>query len=190
MPELSIESKHNDQLTDCSIMLYVMTVRYPSARKYRDVFEDIKASVKELIKKSTGQDQSSKHVASLDNDMREKVRNLESGFVTGGAREEFTWMIGELTSGRSGLVESSLACENADADGTSQSQVAGNHPRDEPMLFPGDEIGEGNAVGSGFAATLYEYGNLGNDWSVPMVDGNGLAADGANFSNWSTAEKL
>jgi len=45
-------------LTDCSIMLYVMTERWPLARKYRDVFETIKESVLAILEK-----ESIKHVS-------------------------------------------------------------------------------------------------------------------------------
>lgn len=36
-------------LTDCQLLLYIMTERYPSARKYRDVFERIKTAVLSVI---------------------------------------------------------------------------------------------------------------------------------------------
>ncbi|KAI0007454.1 fungal-specific transcription factor domain-containing protein [Xylariaceae sp. FL0662B] len=36
-------------LTDCQILLYIFTERYPSARKYRDVFERIKTAILGII---------------------------------------------------------------------------------------------------------------------------------------------
>ena len=36
-------------LTDCSIILYVMTERWPASRKYRDLFEGVKKSVLDAI---------------------------------------------------------------------------------------------------------------------------------------------
>ncbi len=36
-------------LTDCQILLYIITERYPSARKYRDIFERTKTTILSLI---------------------------------------------------------------------------------------------------------------------------------------------
>ncbi|KAK9415284.1 hypothetical protein SUNI508_02132 [Seiridium unicorne] len=36
-------------LTDCQLLLYIVTERYPSARKYRDVFERIKKAILDII---------------------------------------------------------------------------------------------------------------------------------------------
>ncbi|RYP51832.1 hypothetical protein DL768_002908 [Monosporascus sp. mg162] len=38
-----------ESLTHCQLLLYIMTERYPSAKKYRDVFERIKTAVLSLI---------------------------------------------------------------------------------------------------------------------------------------------
>jgi hypothetical protein len=50
----------NGRLTDCSIMLYVMTERWPLAKKYRDVFERIKEAVMDIL--SGGKNQERQHI--------------------------------------------------------------------------------------------------------------------------------
>ncbi|EMR67751.1 putative c6 transcription protein [Eutypa lata UCREL1] len=52
IPKIESEIQHIvyrvDQ-PDCQLLLYIMTERYPSARKYRDVFERIKTAVLSVI---------------------------------------------------------------------------------------------------------------------------------------------
>jgi hypothetical protein len=50
----------NGHLTNCSIMLYVMTERWPLAKKYRDVFERTKEAVMDIL--SAGKDQERQHI--------------------------------------------------------------------------------------------------------------------------------
>jgi hypothetical protein len=56
-------------ISDCNIMLYVMTERWPAARKYRDVFEQIKTSVTDVIVK--GNHQATRAAGILDAEMTE-----------------------------------------------------------------------------------------------------------------------
>jgi hypothetical protein len=193
MPELAMDPRHNDQLTNCSIMLYVMTVRFPSARKYRDVFEDIKTSVRKLsITKSKGQGQhTSKLVATFDDGMRENVRTLETGFGMGGAREEFAWMIGELTGGHSGLAITTSNGEGGDMDTSPRSRVVQNQVTEDTLLFSSNETSsEGVAADTDFDLTIYDYENLGADWPVPEGDGGGPTSERVDFGDWGTAEKV
>jgi hypothetical protein len=44
-----VNFKNVGALSDCSIVLYVMTERWPESRKYRDLFEAVKKSVLEAI---------------------------------------------------------------------------------------------------------------------------------------------
>jgi hypothetical protein len=190
MPELAMDPRHNDQLTNCSIMLYVMTVRFPSARKYRDVFEDIKTSVRKLITKSKEQDRCSKRVASFDDGMRENVRTLETGFGMGGAREEFTWMIGELTGGRSGLRDSNGNAASGDMDMSPKSKGVESQSLEDALLFIDNPIRERNAAEADFDLTIYDYENLGADWSVPVTVAGGPTAQSVDFGDWAEGEKI
>jgi len=187
-----MDPRHNDQLTNCSIMLYVMTVRFPSARKYRDVFEDIKTSVRKLsITKSKGQDQrSNKRVASFDDGMRENVRTLETGFGTGGAREEFTWMIGELTGGHSGLMGTTPNGANGDVEVSPRSKVAQNQSAYDALLFTSNENADRTAAEAEFDLAIYDYENLGNDWTVPNADGEVPTPQRVDFGDWGATETI
>ncbi|RDW85138.1 hypothetical protein BP6252_02728 [Coleophoma cylindrospora] len=111
---LSPESIAINPLTDCSIMLYVMTERWPSARKYRDVFEQIKDSVTGLV----DQAQSSRRGSAASNDhphgsgkgklvvpeeLQEGIRGLEEHWQ--GPRDGFEHMISQMTGQRLGFWE-------------------------------------------------------------------------------------
>lgn len=71
-------------------MLYVMTERWPLARKYRDVFERIKESVLEIIAtgKEDGRQPIPQSVAGLN-------VSLEGG-IFGTASQELEQMIGDM----------------------------------------------------------------------------------------------
>jgi hypothetical protein len=84
----------NGPLTDCSIMLYVMTERWPLARKYRDVFERIKEAVMDIIAggnhnhDQAGKRHMSRTVVGVDLNC-----GLEQGFL-GNANQDLEQMIG------------------------------------------------------------------------------------------------
>lgn len=50
-PEAMSQPQVSDALSDCTIMLYVMTERWPKARKYRNIFERVKQSAIDRIKR-------------------------------------------------------------------------------------------------------------------------------------------
>jgi len=80
-------------LTDCSIMLHVMTERWPLARKYRDVFERIKESVLDILEKGTYQTRQHIPGSVLGFDL---TAGLEEG-ILGSASQDLEQMIGEIT---------------------------------------------------------------------------------------------
>ncbi|CAJ2501292.1 Uu.00g041450.m01.CDS01 [Anthostomella pinea] len=80
-------------LTDCQLLLYIVTERYPSARKYRDVFERIRSSILSMIAQGKHQP-------------RNPVRiepNIQDDFPTppaqwgNGAGDEYNYMITTMT---------------------------------------------------------------------------------------------
>ncbi len=85
-------------LTDCSIIMYVMTERLPTTRKYRDVFEEIKEALREMIARNI--DNRRLRFSPFSDGVRERCRGLELGFNDGAAREEFSWMINDMTGRR------------------------------------------------------------------------------------------
>lgn len=102
-------------LTDCSIMLYVMTERWPSARKYRDVFEQIKDSVTGLVAEAQGSRRGSasssgnpnangKRNVAVPEELQEGIRVLEEHWQ--GPRDGFEHMISQMTGQSLGFWES------------------------------------------------------------------------------------
>jgi hypothetical protein len=167
-------SKHHMQLTDCSIMLYVMTERFPSARKYRDVFENIKTSVTEIIAKS--QTQPRKRIASFNSDMKEKCRGLESGFDVGVSRDQFTFMIGEMTGKNFDFTSMSNRMSD-DGESSSKKRAAV-----DPLTQSAAEIS--------FDSGMFDYEPLGDEWSMPLVDGQAIGSEDGDLNEWGTFGRL
>lgn len=84
-------------LTDCQILLYIITERYPSARKYRDIFERIKGSILSLIARGEHQP---RNPVDLDADMRARVATLEGTWAVNGMGNDFSQMINVMTGGQ------------------------------------------------------------------------------------------
>lgn len=74
-------------------MLYVMTERWPAARKYRDVFEQIKTSVTDAIVE--GNHQATRAVGLIDAEVTRKCRNLDQS-LSGGARSDYAKIINDM----------------------------------------------------------------------------------------------
>ena len=82
-------------LSDCSIILYVMTERWPESRKYRDLFEAVKKSVLEAIEEG-------KHIArtavtSLKSDMQASLRDLPADTTMESVSDDLEQMISDMT---------------------------------------------------------------------------------------------
>ena len=129
-------------------------------------------------------------MASFDDDMRENVRTLETGFGTGGAREEFTWMIGELTGGDSGLMASTPNEVSGDIELSPRSKVVQNQSADDALMFSSNETSDRTAAEAEFDLTIYDYENLGNDWTVPNADGAVSTPQRVDFGDWGASEKI
>jgi hypothetical protein len=81
-------------LTDCSIMLYVMTERWPAARKYRDMFE----SIKQCVLAMTASEAVAPRVAvvAMNDDLRGNI--LSSGAaMTSENRDDLEQMLADMT---------------------------------------------------------------------------------------------
>ena len=74
-------------------MLYVMAERWPAARKYRDVFEQIKMSVTDVIVK--GNHQATRAAGILDAEGIKRCRALDQA-LPGGARTDYAQMISDM----------------------------------------------------------------------------------------------
>lgn len=82
-------------LTDCSIILYVMTEKWPAGRKYRDLFESIKKSVLDAI--AEGKHNPRTAVTSMKNDMQNTLHGIQVNTTTESIREDLEQMISDMT---------------------------------------------------------------------------------------------
>ncbi|KAI1642258.1 fungal-specific transcription factor domain-containing protein [Daldinia loculata] len=80
-------------LTDCQILLYIVTERYPSARKYRDVFERIKSAIMGIIAQGKHEPRNPVHI---DPNVQKRFANFEGQWAPGmGA--DFSYMVNTMT---------------------------------------------------------------------------------------------
>lgn len=81
-------------LTDCQLLLYIVTERYPSARKYRDVFERIKKSITDIIAQGKHEP---RHPVHLDPSVQEGVPKFQGHWEPDmGMGNEYNFMINNM----------------------------------------------------------------------------------------------
>ncbi|KXJ96076.1 fungal-specific transcription factor domain-domain-containing protein [Microdochium bolleyi] len=81
-------------LTDCQLLLYIVTERYPSARKYRDVFERIKTTILTLIAQGKHEP---RNPVTLDTHMQTEFPTMANGQWGSGMNADLTFMINTMT---------------------------------------------------------------------------------------------
>jgi hypothetical protein len=83
-------------LSDCQLLLYIVTERYPSARKYRDVFERIKKAILDLIAQGKHEP---RHPVQLEPAVQESVAKFPDqwGQEMSGIGSDFSFMINTMT---------------------------------------------------------------------------------------------
>ncbi|KAI1390332.1 fungal-specific transcription factor domain-containing protein [Hypoxylon trugodes] len=80
-------------LTDCQILLYIVTERYPSARKYRDVFERIKSAIMDIIAQGKHEP---RNPVQIDPNVQKGFASFEGQWAPGmGA--DFSYMLNTMT---------------------------------------------------------------------------------------------
>jgi hypothetical protein len=82
-------------LTDCSIILYVMTEKWPGGKKYRDLFESVKKSVLDAI--AEGKHIPRTAVTSMKDDMQITLQNLQVDTTTESIPVDLEQMISDMT---------------------------------------------------------------------------------------------
>lgn len=82
-------------ISDCNIMLYVMTERWPAARKYRDIFEQIKNIVEDVIAGESHE--ATREAGILDSKVTKSCRVLDQS-LSGGARSDYSRMINHMAA--------------------------------------------------------------------------------------------
>ncbi|KAI1465821.1 fungal-specific transcription factor domain-containing protein [Daldinia caldariorum] len=91
-------------LTDCQILLYIVTERYPSARKYRDVFERIKSAIMDIIAQGKHEPRNPVH---LDPNVQKGFANFE-GQWSPGIGADFSYMVNTMTGNTAAAAEPSF----------------------------------------------------------------------------------
>lgn len=99
-PKFIMSASTTDALTDCSIMLYVISERWPSAKRYRDSFEGVKRCVVNLI--AQGNQEPRKVVSGLTAEMRTTMESLEP-HVVGNVKRDLTQIVGHITGEEVGV---------------------------------------------------------------------------------------
>lgn len=91
----SNEFKSFGALSDCSIILYVMTERWPASRKYRDIFEAVKKSVLDAI--SEGKHIPRTALTTMKDDMQNSIPRLQVNPATETIPDDLEQMISDMT---------------------------------------------------------------------------------------------
>ena len=104
-------------LTDCQILLYIMTERYPSAKKYRDVFERIKTAVLSLIAQGKHEP---RNPVNLDSNVQAGFQSLTASVgPTMGA--DFSFMINTMTGNAMAANANAVSAVHAPAPAAAMS---------------------------------------------------------------------
>lgn len=82
----------NNDLNACSIVLYVITERWPGARKYRDAFDNIKQCVLDFI--AAGNQHPRQPLTVLDDNLRATLEDVQNLHPEG--KEDFGRMISDM----------------------------------------------------------------------------------------------
>lgn len=161
-------------ISDCNIMLYVMTERWPVARKYRDVFERIQASVSDVI--AQGNHQATRAAGILNGDMTERCRALDKG-LPGGPRTDYSQIISSMArKADTKEPDSKRSKSGPQLNGHARSLEQEHSERMGMWPAAMLEYGNMNAQLSNFAESAFmdnleDYGGLTADWDLSMLDG-------------------
>jgi hypothetical protein len=149
-------------------MLYVMTERWPPARKYRDVFERIKTNVTDVI--AQGNHQATRAAGFLDADMTERCRTLDQG-LPAAARTDYAQMISDMAKDR-GRGASDGNSRNGGA-GSLMEHGNGHHAHNGmgsgSMMEYGNGHGQGSFIDSGLMYNLENFGDVMTDWDLANI---------------------
>ncbi|KAI1496216.1 fungal-specific transcription factor domain-containing protein [Biscogniauxia marginata] len=126
-------------LNDCQLLLYIVTERYPSARKYRDVFERIKTAVLSLIAQGKHQP---RNPVPIDPNTQEGVTNLQSTWGPG-MGDDFSYMISTMTGSAATTPPFDMGMD------PTTTGLVGRHPSQ-----PTPHMGQFQSVWPGMAHTI------------------------------------
>ncbi|KAI1773936.1 fungal-specific transcription factor domain-containing protein [Hypoxylon cercidicola] len=142
-----------DPLTGCQLLLYIVTERYPSARRYRDVFERIKSAVMGIVAQGKHEP---RNPVPIDLHVQKGFANLEGQWAPGiGA--DFSHMVNTMTGNTAAAAVAPTFALGMD----STAVLVGEHYPEQPApnlgmyeVWPGmshpmpPELGDVNALDS------------------------------------------
>lgn len=88
-------------LSDCSIILYVMTEKWPAGKRYRDLFESVKKAVLDAISEEKHIPRTA--VTSMKEQMHTSLKSLQVNTATECVRDDLEQMISDMTGGSVGM---------------------------------------------------------------------------------------
>ncbi|KAK8056216.1 transcriptional regulatory protein [Apiospora rasikravindrae] len=109
-------------LTDCQLLLYIVTERYPSARKYRDVFERIKKTIMGLVAQGKHEP---RNPVNIEPPVQEGFNSFANQWGQVGMGADFSYMINTMT----GNVTTPPFDFSVDSTST---DIVGNGPLQQP----------------------------------------------------------
>jgi hypothetical protein len=113
--------KNLGALTDCSIVLYIMAERWPTGRKYRDLFEIVKGSVLEAIEEGGGVPCSA--VTAMKDEVHTSLQKFGGDTSMDSVADDLEQMIGDMTGGTLSIwQDDSLLQAGLDSDSTTFDQ--------------------------------------------------------------------
>jgi hypothetical protein len=168
-PRTVFGMKSSNDLNACSIVLYIITERWPTAKKYRDVFENLKQTVLESIEENGYEER--KAVKSLDPSLQTTLATIETR-EEGGLEVEA--MIAEMT-GAIPRQDGNTVGDLPSAEAESLSFISAMNA--SAMEFSNADLG----LGFGLSPDAFS-----NQWMLELDAGRGIegyedVADNAPF---------
>lgn len=157
-------------ISDCNLMLYVMTERCPPAQKYRDVFERINQNVTDVM--ARGDHQTTRTEGILDAEMTKRCRALDQG-LPDIVRTPYSQIISDLakdggeeaTRTGAGATQNQMRHSMGQHDLTPQFTVSRGPLMDYGLLGHA----HGSLVDPTFQYNWEDLTALGADWDLPDV---------------------
>lgn len=140
-------------LSDCSIILYVMTERWPASRKYRDIFEAVKKSVLDAI--SEGKHIPRTAVMTMKDDMQNSMPRLQVNPATETIPDDLEQMISDMTGEQLSFWDD---VDMAGIDGPTLLPTVDEHSQSYELGVSGWDVTDSNFWASEFPDGQKEVG--------------------------------
>ncbi|KAH3956156.1 hypothetical protein HBI68_195890 [Parastagonospora nodorum] len=137
-PKSVFGMKTSNDMNACSIVLYIITERWPAAKKYRDVFENVKQTVLESIEENGYEER--KAIGSLRPALQTTMKTWEKGEE---GQLDFEAMIADMAGRDVGRAEESIPDAGRPE---AESLSFGPTTQASAMIFSGAELGLGTGL--------------------------------------------